>query len=152
EVLAERIRLRIDSLLVDGLPDRAAGLAPPIHVRVALVGFRDPQEPIQGDPRQHLRADEVPEVATDLPDAAVGLLPLLEDGLTDSAQKLPEDVVDLAAVAPVVPRRIEHLAVDVELELLRRRVADSDRPGAAVPVEVIEHDLGQEALAADAVH
>ena len=44
------------------------------------------------------------------------------------------------------------LAVDVELELLGRRVADPDRLGALVAGKLRELELGQAPLAADPVH
>ena len=44
------------------------------------------------------------------------------------------------------------LAVDVELELLGRGVADPDRLGALVAGKVVQLELGQAPLAADAVH
>ena len=48
--------------------------------------------------------------------------------------------------------RVDHLAVDVELELLARRVADADRRGALVAGEPRELELGEAPLAGDAVH
>ena len=44
------------------------------------------------------------------------------------------------------------LAVDVELELLGRGVADADRPRALVAGQLVELELGQAPLAADPVH
>ena len=49
-------------------------------------------------------------------------------------------------------RDADHLAVDVELELLGRRVADADRLGALVAGKLVELELGQAPLAADPVH
>ena len=117
EVLAERVGLRIDAALVDRLPNCLARLLPGIDVAVTVVGLGDSREPVEGDPGQDLGRDEVPELAADLPDSAVRLLPALDHSVADPAQEVPEDVVDLAAVAPVVPGRVQHFSVHVELEL-----------------------------------
>ena len=50
------------------------------------------------------------------------------------------------------PRRVQHLAEHVELELLAGLVADAHRLRALVAGQPVELDLGEAALAADAVH
>ena len=49
-------------------------------------------------------------------------------------------------------RDAHHLAVHVELELLRRSVTDPNRLGALVAGQLVELELGQPAFAADPVH
>src|SRR5207237_9715463 len=104
------------------------------------------------NPGHHLRVGEVLRVAADLPDPLVRLRPAVDHRAGDSAEELPEDGVDLAAVLPVDPHRVEELAEDVELELPVRAVPDPQGPGAAVALEVVELDLRQEPLSGDAVH
>src|SRR5213078_4850964 len=91
-------------------------------------------------------------LAADLPDALVGLAPLLEHDAADPGEEVPEDLVDLAAVAAVEPRSVEQLAERVELELLRRAVADPHGARATVALEPVQLHLGQQPLAADPVH
>jgi hypothetical protein len=79
----------------------------------------------------------VPGLAADLPDPLVGLAPLLEDDAADAGEEVPEDLVDRAVVAAVEPGRVDQLAERVELELLRRAVADPDGTRAAVALDVV---------------
>ena len=60
-------------------------------------------------------------------------------------------VVGVEAVHARLVQHVHHLAVDVELELLVRRVADPHRPRAGVPRQPVELLLGDAALAADPV-
>src|SRR5580692_12446365 len=48
--------------------------------------------------------------------------------------------------------RVHDLAVDVNLELARRAVADPDRPRAVVALEVVERLLADAVAAVDGVH
>src|SRR5207244_2765404 len=56
------------------------------------------------------------------------------------------------AVLVVEVDAVDQLAVDVELELCRRPVADPHRRRARVALEVVEGLLGQLLAAVDAVH
>src|ERR671930_1104240 len=142
----------MDALLFDERADLVTDSAPFLDSSLAPVELCEPHHPVERDPRHHLRVREVLRVAADLPDALVGLLPAVDDRARDAAEELPERLVDLAAVLPVDPDRVEELAEDVELELAVRAVSDPHRPRATVALEVGELDLGQEPLAADAIH
>ena len=87
-----------------------------------------------------------------LPDAVVGLTPVVEDEVGDAAEKGPLLLVQLADVPLIEVRGVDDLAVDVQLELSLRLVADADGPGAAVAVQLRELDLGEASLPAEAVH
>ena len=91
-------------------------------------------------------------LAANLPDALVGQPPAVDHGAGNTPEELPEDVVDLTAVLPVDPDRVEQLAEDVELELRVGAVADAYRPRAPVALEPVELDLGKQPFPADPVH
>ena len=90
--------------------------------------------------------------AAHLPDALVGLRPVVAHPVGEAAQVLPEVVADRGAVLVVEVDGVHQLAVDVELELLHRAVADAHRARALVAGEVLEHRLLAHGLAADVVH
>src|SRR5439155_22126465 len=140
------------ALALDLCANLAARLPPALEIALATVSLRDLQQPVERDPGHHLRIHEVSRLAADLPDALVGLLPLVEHGAAGTTQEIPEDVVDLAPVLAVEPGRVEELAEHVELELGGGSVADPHRPRPPIPLEMVELDLGQEALAADSIH
>ena len=128
EGLHERAGLGIDALGVDELPDLVSRGAPGFDVALATILLGQFDDAIERHPGHHLRIDEMPGLAADLPDSLIGLAPLVQHPTRDPAEEVPEDVVDLAAVPPVEIGRIEQLAKDVELELLRGAVADAHRP------------------------
>ncbi len=86
-----------------------------------------------------------------LPDARVGVLATLGRPIDDPPQEPPLLLVDRPR--PGVPdvRRVDQVAVDVELGLRGRRVAHPHGPRAPPPLEV-ELDLGQAPLAVGPVH
>jgi hypothetical protein len=94
----------------------------------------------------------VPPRPARLPDAVVGLLPHALDVLDQRPPARPQPSVDRAEALGGQEGDAGHLAVDVQLELLARRVADPHRPGVLVPRQVGQLELGQAALAADPVH
>ena len=89
--------------------------------------------------------------AADLPDSLVGLLPALAGDLDQVDQESPVVVIWRVAALVPAPAQVDEGPVGVELELVRRRIADPDRPGAPVAIE-LEEDLGQAPFAADSVH
>src|SRR5919106_6294181 len=95
--------------------------------------------------------DEVRWAAADLPDPLVGVAPPLADAPHALAQERPQVGLDRAARSGPQVCRVQDLAVHVELELPRRGVSDPYRSGSAIPLEVVELDLGQQPLTADAV-
>jgi hypothetical protein len=71
------------------------------------------------------------------PDAAVGLTPDRLDVVDDRAPTRPEALLDPADDRRAEERDAEDLAVDVELELFGRGVADADRFRALVAGELL---------------
>ena len=77
------------------------------------------------------------------PQALVGLLPVRGDELGEGPQQPAILLVQTAAEALVEQSEVEDLAVDVDLMLAVRAVADPHRPAGAVALEVVEHALDQ---------
>src|SRR5258707_14098007 len=96
--------------------------------------------------------DEVPPRTEDLPQALVGLVPAALDEVHQSAGDGPGVVVGRHPQLTGPVEAVEHLAVDVELELAGRVVADPHRPGAFVAGKPAERLLWQVPLACHAVH
>ena len=150
EVLDERPAVGVPALAHDRLVDLIACR----HVlgvveRQAVLG-RQPDGPVERDPALELRIDEVLPAAADLPDPLVGPVPVVDQPVHHPADRLPEVVGDAVGVLVEEVDRVHHLAVDVQLELVGRGVADADRLRAAVAVEVVEVLLGQFVAAVDA--
>ena len=87
-----------------------------------------------------------------LPDARVGVPPPLGGGVDEREQEAPVVVVGRAAHPMPLPRQVEQIPEDVELQLCGGRVADADGCGLLVALQLRELELDQATLAADAVH
>ena len=74
-------------------------------------------------------------LAAHLPDAAIGLLPVLTHILDQGAHHSPQWLLQLqlfpvglqAALTSIEVEEVQHLAKNVELLLIRRTIADADR-------------------------
>ena len=109
---------------------------------------------IGGHPAQHLRGGELLGVASDLPDALVGIVAVCDGVIDEPGQALPhvpDDLLGLALVQVGVDRVEEH-APNVVLMLVPGAVSDPHRTRPPVTGEVVEGALGQVPLTADAVH
>src|SRR4051812_48352287 len=94
---------------------------------------------------------EVARFTAHLPDARVRFLPSLGGGVDEREEEAPVVVVGGAAHLVPLPRQVEEVPVDIELQLLGGGVADAHGCRALVPLER-ELELDQAALSADAVH
>ena len=110
-----------------------------------------PRPAVRRDPAHHLRRGEVLRLAAHLPDAAVRLAPVLERVLDLMLGHLPDPVIEPVPRPCVQVQGVEHRAPHVVLPLAVRGVADPDRPGALVSLQVLEHELVDVAPAVDAV-
>ena len=127
-VLGERVELRVEALLADLRVDFVAQLPPMVHRSLrqdAVLRQRDGA--VEGHPGHDLRMGEVPPRAADLPDPVVGLAPHLLEVIEDRHHQIRRYVGLFGDGAlPVGDGGVQDLAVDVELELGHRFVADAD--------------------------
>ena len=87
---------------------------------------------IQCYPRHQAAVGEVLAASSGLPDAFLRLIPVLAEPVDYVRQSGPEFVPHLQAVDVGEMDGIHRLAVDVELQLIGRAVADSYRARAAI--------------------
>src|SRR5215217_4201533 len=116
----------------------------------ALPG--DPDSPLDRYPAHQPRVGEVLAATPRLPDALVGLLPVLAHPLDYAREVLPGIVGDGRGVLVVKVDRVDELSVDVQLQLPSGGVANSHRPQATVSFEVAEDLLGELGAPVDVVH
>ena len=83
---------------------------------------------VAADPRHQPRVGVVLAAAAHLPDALVGLVPVVAHPVDDSGEVHPRPVRDRVRVVVVDVDRVDQLAVDVELERVGPGVSDSDGP------------------------
>src|SRR3712207_9541081 len=84
---------------------------------------------IQCYPRHQSAVGELLAASAGLPDAFLGLIPVLAKPVGYVRESGPEFVTHLQAAGVSEIDGIHRLAVDVELQLIGRAVADSYRPG-----------------------
>src|SRR5581483_11808016 len=126
--LDERAELVVVALVADLGVDLVAHPPPPVDGAVDPLAVLDrPDGAVEGDPGHDLRVDEVSALAADLPDPLVGHAPRLLEVLEERELDPPRVRVELEPVHARLIEAVEHLAVDVELELFARRVADAHR-------------------------
>src|SRR5262249_50976850 len=107
---------------------------------------------VEGDPAHHFRVRVMARLPARLPDAAIGTVPARLELADEGADERPAGLADLEAALQALIEAVDHLAVDVELELAGGGVADPHGPGILVAGEPIDGPLRQAALAGDAVH
>ena len=151
------VPLHEDAALVDPVGadvgvDLVGDLAP-LRGEVGLVVHPgQPGAAVEGDPAHELARREVLRLPADLPDAAVGLVPVL-DGLLDlPLQHRPQCLGQLLARSRVQVDRVEHGAPHVVLALVVGGVPDAHRLRTLVPGQVGQLELVELLLAADPVH
>ena len=82
---------------------------------------------IERAPRHDLRMREMLPLAANFPDPIVGLIPIRLEEFEQHALKRPSVGILLEPRGACERKRIDDLAVDVELELRRGLVADAHR-------------------------
>ena len=138
----------LHDLVVDAVPDRHP--AGDVGGQAALAG--DPDRALDRDPAHQPGVRVVPAAAARLPDPLVGLVPVVDQPLEVAGELHPAVVVDGQPVLVAEVDGVHQLAVDVELQLGRRPVADPHRRRAHVALQVRELLLGQVLAPVDAVH
>src|SRR5207248_7165856 len=127
-------------------------VSPPVDRTGASEAFDGLDTAVERDPRHHLRVREVALAPAHLPDPLIRLLPRVLEVSQYPALKRPRLLGHLQVVHTPLMERVEHLAVDVELELSAGRVADAHRLRFLVAREPVEREFRQTPLAGDAVH
>src|SRR5207247_10258199 len=120
--------LRVDTVAVAEPAREVGGTA-------VLAG--EPDDAVQGHPAHQPAVGEVLPAAAGLPDAIVGLVPVLAQPVGELAQLDPAGMANLDAVAIGEIDGVQHFAVDVELELAGGAVADAHRLGARIALPVV---------------
>ena len=109
------------------------------------------QRPIESHPGHDSRVDKVLASPAHLPDALVGLVPVSLQPLEQATEVCPQVIRD-GVIAVIDIDCIHQLAVDIQLILFIRAIADAHRATLAISFQVIEGDLGQIVLAVDGIH
>ncbi len=150
-VLGEGSQLGIPGLLEHLGMDGVAQLSPALDRSIAAVLLHRPHRPVEGHPHHEPGVGEVPILAADLPQPLVRALPVRGEEVEQRQLDRPGEVVLGDAGLARLVQGVEHFAVDVELELLGRRVAHPDRSRSLVTGQPIQFVLGQLTLAGRAV-
>ena len=132
--------------------DGIAQLAPPIERRLESEHFRALDGAIERDPCHDLRRHVMRAIAAPLPDAVVRLVPYFRQMFEHLAFEVPGSVIQLQLGHPRLMKCVDQFAVDVELQLGMRGIADPDRLRALVTGQPARLPFEQAALAHDAVH
>src|SRR5438034_9422924 len=90
-----------------------------------LAAIGETHRSIEGDPAHHLRVGEVKRAVPYFPDARIRLPPDVADMVGDSPERGAGITVEPVVALAVQPRRLQQVAVDIELQLLESGVADS---------------------------
>src|ERR687888_386282 len=150
--LRERRERRVVSAAADLGVDLVPKLAPPLDGPLEPVFLDGSHGSVECDPAHDLRMRELPTWPADLPQPLIRLAPRRLEVLEQLALQRPCRRLDWQSVCAALEQRVEHLAVDVELQLLARLVADTHRRRALVSGQPVELELRQPPLAADPVH
>ena len=135
--------------------DGVTRLHPARQVRGPAPVHRHPDGAVECHPGHEPAKDERAATTPCLPDALVGLVPVLAQPVEDADHVVPGIVADTRRPEGAGVRDIdgvERLAVDVQLELIRCIVADAHGTGAHVTLEVIERFFDEIGAAVDSVH
>ena len=130
-VLDEHAAL-VDAVVADVGVDLVGGLPPALRVLPVLAQLGQAGAAVARHPADQLGGGEVLGLAADLPDAAVGLAPVIDRLFDLARQDRPHAVVQRVARTRVQVDGVEQRAPDVVLVLLVGGVADPHRTRALV--------------------
>lgn len=141
-VVALRANLQVNAI---------ASFAPAVEFAVELELFEGFDAAIEGDPGHDLRMGEMPARAANFPNALVGLVPMVRDEVDEVTLDVPGVFRRGEAEVAFEVGGVDDLAVNIELKLAGGGVADADRAGIFVAVEVREFEFGKRTFAGDTV-
>src|ERR1043166_9646949 len=124
-MLSERLFAGIVAALADFTLNLVANLCPAVEIFAngAIARRRKFDRPIEGEPRHDFRMREMLRLATDLPNSVIRFLPVGFEKLHQSLLQGPVSFVVLYTFDLSAIHRREHLAKDVDLILVRSRIA-----------------------------
>src|SRR6185312_740952 len=132
--------------------DFRANLFPAVERTLFAKFFNRADGAIEGYPRHHFREHEVPSAAANLPNALVRLRPDLFEVRDQRFLQSPACLQLGQAFSPRLVQRIENLAVDIQLKLLRGGIPDPYRLRSFIALQLSQLKFGQPPFSGDAVH
>jgi hypothetical protein len=136
-VLGEGPPLSVPAPLHDLGIDPVAFTDPAAKVGRATVVTGQPDHAVKGHPAHEPAIGEVLPTAAGLPDALVGLVPMLAHPVGELGELDPAGMADPESMPVGQPDRVQQLTVDVQLELVGGPVANPDRLGAGIALPVV---------------
>ena len=128
--------LLVESLALDLRANRIASAVQCRRVQAHAETLAQLPQPVERDPAHGFRECMETRRMARFPDAVVGAAPDLEQVPADAREHPALDAIERAAGIEVAHHRFQQLAVDVELQLVARGVADAHRLRAAVSGKV----------------
>ena len=110
---------------------------------VQLTHRRQFQQTVERDPAHDLRMRVMLARTARLPYSVVRLAPKLAHLAAEAGKTSPLPRIELTSALDELTDGLNHGPVDVELQLLMRRIADAHGAGAAITLEVSKLDLPQ---------
>src|SRR5580698_6271305 len=107
---------------------------------------------IDRHPCHHLGMSKMPARSTHLPDAFVGFEPMLLDEVHQYENHIPYVLAGFDSIAARDVKGVHDFAIDVELELIMRGIADAHRAAVLVARQPRRLELGQATLTCYAIH
>src|SRR6185312_12732867 len=135
-------------ICMDGFPRYPPLLERAVHTE--LLGRSDGA--VEGHPRHDLGIGELLAPAAYFPDSLVGIGPDRLEMVEQRALDPPSPLVLAQAAESRLIERVHELAVDIELQLGVRRVADADGAGTLIAGQPRYLPLRQPPLAGDGIH
>ena len=103
-----------------------------IAVDPQSAGIVQGDQPVQRDPAEHLGVGVMKAAGTAFPNSLIRFTPTPADRLPEPAQHAGRVPIEVPAAGSEARHRVNHLAVDIELELTVRIVSDADWPRVGV--------------------
>ena len=137
-MLDEGAAFRVPTTLHDLFVDPVALGDPAIKRGGAPVLGGQADGPIEGDPAHEPAVGELLPASPGLPDAFLGLVPVVGEPVHDRGECLPALPAHLQPVLVCCVDAVQGLAVDVELDLIGSAVADPYGPRTPISRPVLE--------------
>src|SRR5690606_14099772 len=115
--------------------------APALQRRILLADIDEIDAALDSGPAEGLGVDEVARIVAYLPNALVGLLPAVTDQVDHLDQGIPVFRIGFLPILVAYPGQLHELAVHVQLQLTRRKIADPDRLRSTVAFQPVQFDF-----------